>query len=138
MSKARTYAKHKTEYKYETYLDLVKIRRHRVALTKLRLPDHILMIEVGRHRRPKLDIEQRLCKDCHDNIEDEAHFLVTCLTHNYHKQLIDKIVENNPAYSNMTEQNQYTYIMNINNPMILNSTAYTIHKLFKDKVSNNN
>ena len=38
----------------------------------------------------------------------------------------------------MTEQNQYTYIMNIDNPMILNSTAYTIHKLFKDKVSNSN
>ena len=122
-------------YKFEPYLALVKIRRHRVALSKLRLSDHILMIEVGRHRRPKLDLEQRLCNVCHDKIEDEPHFLATCIIHDYHRKFIDTIAECNPTYFNMSELEKYCSIMNTNDPVHLTSTAYTIHTLFNDRVS---
>ena len=133
--KARTFALHKQSYNFEPYLDLVKIRRHRVALSKLRLSDHALMIEVGRHSRPKIDVEQRVCKTCPDKIEDEPHFLVTCITKNYHKTFIDTITHNNPSYSDMNEREKYRYIMSATDPLQLASTAYTIHTLFNEEVS---
>ena len=135
-SKARTYAVHKTSYKFEPYLELVKIRRHRIALSKLRLSDHILMIEVGRHRRPKLDVEQRLSNVCPEKIEDEAHFQVTCITHNYHRAFIDKVTHDNTTYTDMDELEKYSYIVNKNDPVHLASTAHTIYTLFNERVSN--
>ena len=136
ISKARTFALHKTSYNFEPYLDLVKIRRHRVALSKLRLSDHSLMIEVGRHRRPKLELGERTCNICPNIIEDETHFLVTCITHNYHRTFIDSVSHNNPAYTDMNDQEKYGFIVNTKDPVHLSSTAYTVHTLFKDRVSN--
>ena len=42
----------KTEFKMETYLTQVTHTSHRRTLTKLRLSDHKLEIENGRHIRP--------------------------------------------------------------------------------------
>ena len=44
-------------------------------MTKLRLSNHELMIEKGRHSN--LAISERKCPFCH-LVEDEIHFLVTC------------------------------------------------------------
>jgi len=59
---------------------------------KLRLRDHKLKIEVGRHSKTPLD--ERICKACSLNeIEDEVHFLYNCtaycntLTQEGHKTL---------------------------------------------------
>ena len=76
-SKLRTYAKLKIEQGYEKYLSNIKNVEKRSALTKIRLSNHDLMIEKGRHQ--KLDINQRNCPFCHGNLlEDESHFLLTC------------------------------------------------------------
>ena len=47
------------------------------AITKLRISAHSLLIEKGRHFRPKLDRKNRLCTNC-DEVEDEEHFLLYC------------------------------------------------------------
>ena len=93
------------------------------------------MIEVGRHRRPKLELGERTCNICPNIIEDETHFLVTCITHNYHRTFIDSVSHNNPAYTDMNDQEKYGFIVNAKDPTHLTSTAYTVHTLFKDRVS---
>ena len=65
-SKLRTYGKLKTEPGRETYLDGVKNISERTALTKLRLSNHDLLIEKGRHQG--LSKHDRLCPFCENSI----------------------------------------------------------------------
>ena len=48
-SKLRTYKHIKTEVGFESYLNLIPCEKERVALSKLRLSNHQLMIEKGRY-----------------------------------------------------------------------------------------
>ena len=64
--KLRTYAKFKTEIKFENYLDTINDFKIRRKLTQLRLGVLDLEIERGRHGRKPLLIEERLCKLCLD------------------------------------------------------------------------
>ena len=60
--KARLYLSSQRKLTYETYLETVKDRKIRVQYTKLRLSDHILEIESGRHK--KIERQQRFCSSC--------------------------------------------------------------------------
>ena len=66
----------KTEIGYENYLSIIKDPKKRTVITKFRLSNHRLMIEVGRHQNiPK---EFRFCPFCPNKVETEAHFLLEC------------------------------------------------------------
>ena len=54
----------------------------RKIITRWRLSSHPLYIETGRHRRPKILRERRLCIVC-DIIEDEFHTLYVCRAHQF-------------------------------------------------------
>ena len=60
---------------------MFQIQEYRQALSKLRLSNHELMIETGRHKGiPRIE---RCCLFCQNTtIEDEIHFLITCPTFN--------------------------------------------------------
>ena len=76
-SKLRTYAHLKTESGRESYLDIINNFKRRRALTKIRLSNHTLRIEKGRHEG--LDVEDRGCPFCIDKVvEDESHFILDC------------------------------------------------------------
>lgn len=77
-TKADTFKSFKTRVKFEMYLEDVKNRKHRVAMTKLRTSDHNLMIEEGRRLRPRIERSLRTCPACPNSVEDECHFLTTC------------------------------------------------------------
>ena len=75
-SKLRTYGEIKTVIGIEKYL-LIPLRiDERSAITKLRLSNHDLMIEKGRHL--KIDKSLRFCPFCPNLIETEHHFLLHC------------------------------------------------------------
>ena len=77
-NKLRTYRTFKTEYEYEDYLHQITNINHRIALTKLRISNHQLEIEVGRYIRPYKKPEDRICQLCKTEVEDEFHFLLKC------------------------------------------------------------
>ena len=80
-SKLRTYALFKREAGFENYLMEMKNVSDRVLVSKFRLSNHRLMIEVGRHSGiPK---EQRFCPFCPSWVENEAHFLFCCPTYKH-------------------------------------------------------
>ena len=77
-SKLRTYGEIKTEIGIEKYLLNPLRLDERSAITKLRLSNHDLMIEKGRHL--KIDKSLRFCPFCPNLIETEHHFLLHCKT----------------------------------------------------------
>jgi coproporphyrinogen III oxidase len=51
-----------------------------ILLSKLRISNHNLEIERGRHRG--LQAKERICKLCLKEVEDEIHFLLKCEAYN--------------------------------------------------------
>ena len=76
-NKLRFYKFFKTSFGKEPYLNYIKDFKLRKNLTKIRCSDHILEIEVGRHKN--LKVEERICKLCSGGeVESELHFLEQC------------------------------------------------------------
>jgi hypothetical protein len=64
----------RTLLKVGSYLSISNFE-YRKLITKLRISEHNLLIEKGRHSI--IPIEQRLCSHC-KCIDDEKHFLLHC------------------------------------------------------------
>jgi len=75
--KLRTYKLFKTNFVYENYLNDIRNVTDRKNFTKLRISSHNLMIEKGRHM--KIQANERFCPFCINIIENEEHFLLSCL-----------------------------------------------------------
>ena len=85
-SKLRTFGKLKTTIGISPYLTQVKYLDSRKALSKVRLSNHDLMIEKGRHL--KIDKTQRFCPFCPRSTETELHFLLHCKTYSHARTLV--------------------------------------------------
>ena len=109
-SKLRTYARLKTEIGFENYLSSVENIMDRTSLTKIRLSNHELMIEKGRHQG--LEENQRICPTCKNGIETEQHFLLECVTFQTHReQLMMEIADISPTFSEMNENDQFVHLL---------------------------
>ena len=70
----RTFA----DFQFQDYLDIITVRKFRIAITKLRVASHRLEVETGRWSRPNaIPFEERKCKIC-NQLEDEFHFFFEC------------------------------------------------------------
>ena len=120
-TKADTYKSFKNVVKFEPYLRDIKNRKHRVAFSKLRLSDHCLMIEKGRHHRPTLPREQRKCPTCITKIENEVHFMTECSAYNrFH--LYEAISLQTPNFRSLNNEQQFIYMMSQEDQ----NTTYTL------------
>ena len=107
-SKLRTYAIFKNSIGTEKYLTDIKNPEIRRIVTKLRLSNHNLMIEIGRHR--KIPKELRHCPFCPNLIENEVHFLFQCPVYSIMRnKFLGTVLRNNPRFSffNMNEKLEY-------------------------------
>ena len=69
----------KNNFEFENYLNVIKDFNLRKILTKFRLSDHNLEIELGRRRSPKVPVNLRFCRRCDFNlIDDETHLIFDC------------------------------------------------------------
>ena len=85
LPKANTFMQFKDSVKFERYLEEIKVRKVRVSMAKLRLSDHCLMIEKGRHCRPPILRGERFCPHCPLIVENEEHFVTECSAHSCYK-----------------------------------------------------
>ena len=109
-SKLRTYALAKTDIGMEPYLIETKNVSLRTQLTRFRLSNHNLMIEIGRHKGiPK---DQRYCPFCQNKVETEIHFLLDCPTYNALRQRLSAHVNRiNPYYRFYTRENKFAHLL---------------------------
>ena len=101
--KLSQYAKFKDNLSYEHYLDEIKSTEKRKALTRLRISNHKLRIETGRHQN--IPREERICENCALNkIEDEKHFLLECSKYSsLRSQHLDKLTNGYNNYDTFTQ-----------------------------------
>ena len=134
------YRKFKQDFSVSSYIDILRNRGTRKSFVKFYLSNHKLCIESGRHRRPVLPREERICAVCKNNeIEDEAHMLFSCTLYNTlcEQFLIKQQHILNTAFDN------YDYWLNIlfttENKASIRTTARYISQCFllRDAASSN-
>ena len=109
-SKLRSYATYKTEIATEKYLTEIRDYKIRSQVTKLRLSNHNLAIETGRHKNiPK---ESRFCPFCPTLVENEMHFLLLCPVYSVLRNtLCVSLAELNPLFESYSNNENFEYLM---------------------------
>ena len=136
-SKLRTYSLLKTTPGYEAYLSDIHSIKERTALTKLRLSNHTLMIEKGRHLN--IDPNFRFCPFCPNTVEDEKHFLIDCEPYHILRcELFDKAKGYVPSLTQISKNQTFVTLMTatccISSQFILKATELREFLLSKHKV----
>ena len=100
-NKLRTYRTFKTFFAWEFYFSRITVRCHLIAMARFRTS---LAIETGRHRKPPIPPEQRLCIYCNSGkVDDELHFLIECYHLQYYREkLYETAVYYNAQLINMS------------------------------------
>ena len=126
-TKGSTYKQFKQDMKLEGYLSYLS-RKDRVTITKLRVSDHKLMIEEGRHKRPPIPRANRTCFWCQNEIEDEQHFIVTCQLYGSRNSWLCDLEGKYPAFHSLTDNDKFIFLMSQEDPDITKSLAKNIEK----------
>lgn len=129
----RTYTIIKGNFKTETYLDAVKEFKYRNAISKLRTSSHVLEIERGRHARPPVPKDDRLCPFC-DVIDDEEHFIMNCTSNTTERlQLFTLIHSQDDTFNLLGMRNKFIYIFQIEDRHLLTCLGKFIYNSFKKR-----
>ena len=124
-NKLSLYSEVKNEVRFESYLDLIKNVKTRVAVTKMRISCHLLPIESGRYK--KIPRVERLCPLCNrSEIGDEFHYLLKC-THSSLSHIrgisLESLCLINSNFTNMSWKALFLYIMSMWDENITNLSA---------------
>ena len=117
--KANSYIKFKNRISLEKYLSSIQNVRHRIALTRFRLSNHNLLIEKGRHFRPKLERHDRKYFICKDNVEDENHFIMNCPLYSNQRFPLNRLFKNNRFFQLFNVEQKFIFIMIIENEDVM-------------------
>jgi hypothetical protein len=76
--KLRFFSNVYTTFELQKYLTFGISKSFTLFLSKIRLSAHSLAIETGRYNKPFTPAEERYCKYCLNQVENEKHFLLYC------------------------------------------------------------
>ena len=114
--KLKTYAKFKTTYKFEAYLDTLSDFTERSCFAKFRLSAHNLQIEIGRFGKNKTPRSERYCAYCKTLkkyvVEDEVHFLTVCPLFEQERQILfNNIYSLYPSTRLLNNENMFLWLL---------------------------
>ena len=129
-AKLRTYGLIKHDIGRENYLIQIRNIKVRQKLTKLRLSNHKLRIEVGRHMG--LQKEERVCEVCNEDIEDEIHFLVKCKHYEpLRRSLLETCMQLKPNFMFYSDEEKFIYLMT--NHSLLGNVSKFIDSAYEER-----
>ena len=136
--KAITYGMYKNTVFFEKYLYEIENRKFKIALTRFRLSNHNLLIEKGRHMRPRLERNERICFICKDAVEDEIHFITKCPLYSKERIKLYRSLQDSCAHfiSLATDEQKFIYIMANEDKKILRELGKYVYNaaLTRDKM----
>ena len=116
----------KRSFHCESYLSLNN-RALRISITKIRLSSHAFFIERGRWGQNKLEVEERKCTICQNEVEDEYHCLIKCPKFNNQRiGLLTEYLKKEPS-----QQNLYRFL-NSNNKNDQKKLGLLCYKILKE------
>ena len=137
MSKADAFLSFKKNISLGKYTWIIKNRQRRVALSRLRLSSHPLMIEKGRHCKPRFERLDRKCPYCNDTIGDECHFVISCpLYNNERRELLTEAMHNSLLFNEIpTDQQKFVFILPNEDTSLITKLAAFVQIAFKARSS---
>ena len=121
-SKLFLYSKLKKEIGLEEYLKIEQNFKYRQLLTKFRLSDHTLEVELGRYKN--IPRNQRLCKTC-KVLEDEVHFFLFCkINDNLRLPFVDFIESKFPSFNQLDSIEKIKIILNPDKNILSNVCTF--------------
>ena len=121
------YSRFKHEFNMENYLDFIKEKKYRFALTRFRLSSHDLAIERGRYENiARID---RICVFCNSNfVESEYHFLLACP---FYRELRQRFLK--PYFGHWPTLHKFDDLMCKSNKTVILNLAKFIYFAFKSR-----
>lgn len=132
-NKLRTYRKFKTDYSLEKYLLSSDNSKEEIStFCKLRLSAHKLFIEEGRYK--KVPLNERICKLCRNDIEDEEHFIFDCIKlEHIRKHFFHRLASICPSFIHMSKIDRLKFVLG-NNEYDLNVICLTyLHDMYTER-----
>lgn len=116
----------KHDTKYLSYERSVYFNR---LIAKFRLQSNRLEVIRGRYSRPSVPKPARICKSCTLEVDDEIHFATRCPTLNdIRTELFSEINKIYPNFSNLTDAEKISYLLNPTNAATCKELGLFIHK----------
>ena len=139
-SKLRTYRLIKPNtFEPEPYLSVISNPMVKQAVTKFRISDHKLAIEIGRHCRPPKPVEDRTCSLCKSqSVEDEIHLLIHCSAYDFIRFNFFQLATNlNHNFRSLSSTDKFIFLMCNKNKSIIEQTSnfIIIHKAMQHRYS---
>lgn len=128
----RTYCMYKHVIEIEPYLTCGINGKYKKCISKLRVSSHQLAIETGRHQRPPVPRENRLCKFCSSShIDDEIHLITNCEFHQTERYTLYTILKDYvPNLDQLDNKNAFITIMTNSYPEVILALGKYIYQSF--------
>ncbi len=127
-NKLRVYCKFKKDFHPEQYILASLPRSNRSALTQFRCGVAPIRIETGRY--VNLEVNQRVCFNCNDCVEDECHVLLHCpLYTEVRRTLLCKCIETCNEFNTLDDVGKVCFILSSHKVMHL--SAKTCKQILK-------
>ena len=116
-------------FELQKYLTFpINPKKKRPFNKNIRISAHNLEIERGRYSRPIVSREERFCKYCKNEIEDEKHFVLNCPLYNNIRTKFDCLFED--------ISNADTFLLSFMNPQalpVMNKTCKFLQECYNSR-----
>ena len=131
----RTYAIFKESHCLQTYIQCLSVKKYQQAISRFRVSSHRLGIELGRHYKPRLPVEQRLCNFCNSrNLDDELHFRIKCEFHTNARKTFYLVLDINISnFESLPDDDKFRTILTSPNEDVIFSLGKFIHDGLKSR-----
>lgn len=128
-NKLRTYRKLKANFEAEKYLYTDVDKCSISTFVRVCISNCNLDIERGRYS--KLPVEQRICRLCSSEVEDEFHFIMHCPKLSaYRVDLFESLSLVIPSFPDMSEIEKFKYILSSNDLDICKICILGVKKMY--------
>ena len=133
--KAITYITFKFSINTEKYLISLKNKKERNTLSRFRLSNRELLIEKGRHMRPKIERNNRKCFSCRNDIEDELHFITKCPLYINEREILFQACRDSSIHfdSYTSDYQRFGFILSNEDPAVLRNLSKFISTSFEKR-----